>query len=56
MSWSPADDYDDDDGNCVNPLRPRYRCRRLQERQPGYWPDLPLMDPEGFMLDPDNHR
>lgn len=24
MSWSPADDYDDD-GNYVNPLRPRYK-------------------------------
>lgn len=55
MSWSPADDYDDN-GNYVNPLRPLYRGRRWQECQPGYWPDLSPMDPEGFMLDPDNHH
>ena len=45
MSWSPADDYDDD-GNYVNPLRPRTRYRRWRECQPGCcWPGRPLCDP-----------
>lgn len=60
MSWSPADDYDDQ-GNYVNPLRPRYKrncegCYCVARRACETWPGDQYPDPEGFMLDPDNHH
>lgn len=60
MSWSPADDYDDY-GNYVNPLRPRYKrncegCYCVARRACETWPGDQYPDPEGFMLDPDNHH
>ena len=47
MSWSPADDYDDDGRYNPGPgLWPRYQSRRRRECQPGCcWPARPLCDP-----------
>lgn len=45
MSWSPADDYDDQGNYCPGPYPPRPRFTRCQ---PGCCTGTPLChDPEG---------
>lgn len=51
MSWTRADDYDDE-GNYVNPLRPRYKrncvgCYCVMRRACETWPGDQYHDPEG---------
>ena len=52
MSWTRADDYDDE-GNYVNPLRPRYKrncvgCYCVMRRACETWPgdQYPEPDPD----------
>lgn len=50
MSWSPADDYDDD-GRYTNPLRPHYKrncadCHCIFSRACETWPGDQYPEPE----------